>query len=657
MASISACPKVTVMMPVYNGARYLHEAIISILEQSFTDFELLIIDDGSTDNSVEIVNSFSDPRIRQVYNDQNIGVSRTLNKGIDLARGEFIARMDADDISLPRRLEIQVNKFLISPDATVVATWVTLINAAGGDIGVWGCDRSASTCAEIYRMLPRLNCLAHPSVMMRKEILARYRYRDTNVHAQDYDLWLRLAADNFRIEKIKDSLLKYRVHSDSISALSNAASYGIKDIRVKSKYLLYQLGKKNGLNLFDTRVAFYLFLDVFKFSAAKFNFKVRFLIRKILLTVGWLFSFFSFTQSESNLFFFFPFYCIGGAERVHAGIVSAVLDQKPWVIITNPSKVTNTREVFKKNGRLVEISTLVKTVVGRIICLGYFSGMINRSAKATVFGANTPFFYELLPCLTPEVKAIDLIHAFGGGLEDISLLYVSRLTRRVVINRKTFSDLREQYARNGVDKKFLDKITIIENAVSVPEEFSPRKIGDRLKVLFVGRGGIEKRVHLVGEIARLCWTRDLPIDFTLVGDVIDSMPAECREYCTILGEIANSADLERYYREHDLLLVTSSNEGFPMVIMEAMAQGVVPATTDVGGIFAHVVDGITGFLITCTEPEEEITASFVELLSNLVDNRSTLKEMSEQVYRHALENFDFSRFNRAYRQLLVGNQP
>jgi len=95
-------PKVTVLMPVYNGEQYLREAIESILTQSFTDFEFLIINDGSTDSSVEIIESYDDPRIRLIHNEANLKLVATLNKGVDLARGEYIARMDCDDISLQR---------------------------------------------------------------------------------------------------------------------------------------------------------------------------------------------------------------------------------------------------------------------------------------------------------------------------------------------------------------------------------------------------------------------------------------------------------------------------------------------------------------------------------------------------------------------------
>ena len=119
-------PKVTVLMPVYNGEKYLKEAITSILLQTFDDFEFLIINDGSSDASVDIIQSFRDPRIRLVHNDTNIGLIATLNKGLKLAHGKYVARMDQDDISLPRRLEKQTYFMDNNPDVGVCGTWIKL---------------------------------------------------------------------------------------------------------------------------------------------------------------------------------------------------------------------------------------------------------------------------------------------------------------------------------------------------------------------------------------------------------------------------------------------------------------------------------------------------------------------------------------------------
>src|SRR3990170_6879460 len=115
-------PTLTVLMPVYNAGNYLHEAIESILSQTFRDFEFLIIDDASTDSSVDIIESFQDPRIRLVKNDINMGITATLNKGIELSTTELIARMDADDISYVDRLQKQYEYFKKDKSCTLLST-------------------------------------------------------------------------------------------------------------------------------------------------------------------------------------------------------------------------------------------------------------------------------------------------------------------------------------------------------------------------------------------------------------------------------------------------------------------------------------------------------------------------------------------------------
>lgn len=115
-------PTVSVLMPVYNGAKYLHEAVKSILDQTYADFEFLIVNDGSTDDSEKIILSFKDPRIVIIKNEINIGLINSLNKGLTIAKGKYIARMDADDVAMPQRLELQVKEFNTNPNAIVIGT-------------------------------------------------------------------------------------------------------------------------------------------------------------------------------------------------------------------------------------------------------------------------------------------------------------------------------------------------------------------------------------------------------------------------------------------------------------------------------------------------------------------------------------------------------
>jgi glycosyltransferase involved in cell wall biosynthesis len=199
-------------MPVFNGERYLREAIDSILAQTFHDFEFLIINDASTDGSVEIINSYSDPRIRLVHNETNLGRCATPNKGLDLAKGEYLARMDCDDTCLPTRLEKQVNFLNANPDVGVCGTWIKLF--MGTDLII----KYPLTHEEIKCHMILGSQLAGASAMFRKGVfLAHHLYYDVNFKlAEDYELWTRCAFAT-RLANIPEILYEYRWHTEQIS--------------------------------------------------------------------------------------------------------------------------------------------------------------------------------------------------------------------------------------------------------------------------------------------------------------------------------------------------------------------------------------------------------------------------------------------------------
>jgi glycosyltransferase involved in cell wall biosynthesis len=234
---VAETPRVTVLMAVRDGARYLREAVASILAQTYRDFEFLVIDDGSADATAAIVGSFGDPRVRLVRNTEPLGLSASLNAGIDLARGEYIARMDGDDVSLPERLARQVAHLDARPACAVVGVKMRLIGPAGEDAGVWEADARTTTSDEIRRQLPRGNCVPHPGVMIRAAVLRSHRYR-TRRSAQDYDLWLRLCAEGLLIEKLDTPLLLYRRHGESVSARQRTGRSGRKvELAIRWLYL------------------------------------------------------------------------------------------------------------------------------------------------------------------------------------------------------------------------------------------------------------------------------------------------------------------------------------------------------------------------------------------------------------------------------------
>jgi glycosyltransferase involved in cell wall biosynthesis len=206
---------ITVLMSVFNNAAYLREAIDSILNQGFTDFEFLIIDDASTDSSKEIILHYHDTRIRLIENERNIGLTKSLNKGLREAKGEYIARMDADDISLPDRLAAQHAFLQQNPDVGVVSSWVQVIDEQGNNLRYWSTPLSAEA---IYYKLNFRNCLAHAAAMFRKEIvLAQGGYNENIAHAQDYELWFRLSKMT-KICQLDRVLLKWRDCKTNISS-------------------------------------------------------------------------------------------------------------------------------------------------------------------------------------------------------------------------------------------------------------------------------------------------------------------------------------------------------------------------------------------------------------------------------------------------------
>lgn len=215
-------PKVTVLLPVYNGGDYLKRAIASILGQSYKDFELLIINDASADLSEEAILSFVDPRLRYVKNESNLNLLASLNKGLGLARGEFVARMDQDDISLPLRLEKQVAFLDNNPSVGVVGTAFQLIGQNGekGQTVFPPTDHFA-----LRWILCFANPLAHPSVMFRKDIITKvggYTSSDLvsrgTYPSEDYDLWRRTAKAT-RLANLPAMLVYLRKHQTNYTSL------------------------------------------------------------------------------------------------------------------------------------------------------------------------------------------------------------------------------------------------------------------------------------------------------------------------------------------------------------------------------------------------------------------------------------------------------
>lgn len=208
-------------MPVFNGQPYIMDAIQSILLQTYANFELIILDDGSTDGTLETVCSINDPRIRLIVNKKRLGLIESLNHGIELAQGEFIARMDADDLSEPTRFAEQVAVLDARHDLVLIGSDTIFINRNGEIVG--RPTIFLGSCEELYHNLPFANFINHPTVLIRTAALRQLGgYSQEYKHAEDYGLWLHLLKTG-KIANLNKALLRYRVHQNNTSLIQQCA--------------------------------------------------------------------------------------------------------------------------------------------------------------------------------------------------------------------------------------------------------------------------------------------------------------------------------------------------------------------------------------------------------------------------------------------------
>jgi len=630
-------PAISVIMPVYNAQRYLKEAIESVLKQTFEDFEFLIVDDGSTDASEKIVRSFDDPRIVYVKNERNLGIAKSLYRGVELARGEYIARMDADDICMPQRLERQLKYFATYPETDLLFTEIEFVDFQGEECGEWPVDRACSTHEEIVSVLPRQNCLAHPTLMVRRSLLQKHPYDSRAFASEDYNLWLRLAAEGYRFAKIPEPLLKYRIHSTSLT-FESGRNVLKKYRKLLSAKLTFLLERASGpdRNDFDREVAKRFFRETGNF----FKDLLKPSLRSLFLHMG-TFLWYLFPRRFSHKILFFSKNAdMGGVEKVQLDLLESVRNFDVLVIFGQRSLTRHFEHEYRTLAKVIDYSKFSGFLPGRWLMAGYLSKAVRSSRPKAVFGSFCGLYYDMLrlpkSCGT---EYIDLFHAFDGNIEYFFLDVIPKLDTRVVIDESIKKELENFYRRYGYGK-WVHRLHVIRNGVYVPWKLPAKPQNSRLNLLFVGRNAPVKRVHLIKELAK-----KLPqCDFHLVGvDPVKDDPDNLSAH----GAVANVAP---FYEKADVFLLVSSREGLPLTLMEAMSFGVVPVSTAVGGIPSHIEEGRNGFLVYEKE-EENIVSTIADIVERLDVDRGTLERISITAHRYALEHFDIEAMKSAYRAL------
>jgi glycosyltransferase involved in cell wall biosynthesis len=383
-------------------------------------------------------------------------------------------------------------------------------------------------------------------------------------------------------------------------------------------------------------------------------------IYKFLLGLFYLFKFriLEVTKiKEANVVLFIPYYHTGGAEKVHLDIIKALKNQRCCVIFTHSSATYNFYEDFKKYAEIIELNDIInkKSSFLKAALKKYILRSINNSKTIhSVFGCNTNYFYELLPEIKTNLKRIDLIHALSKKDERESMFAKSSyyIDFRICINTKAKNDLIYIYNYYKIDPKFTDRLIIIENGVVVSKATKVNLDSKQnIKFGFIGRWSKEKRPEVFLEVAKHIKAKFPQVDFVMAGT---GMKANLKEInisgVQFLGEITKKNVLEDLYKSLTGIIVPSVYEGFPMVIMESMVFGVVPLSTDVGGISQHIKHLENGMLVLSIT-HCQLVKDFIKHITFLIENKNELKHMSNSSKAYAVTNFSIEKFNTSYQNL------
>jgi L-malate glycosyltransferase len=361
-------------------------------------------------------------------------------------------------------------------------------------------------------------------------------------------------------------------------------------------------------------------------------------------------------EESYEIFFFFPFFHTGGAEKVHAQVAQAFRGRKCLVIFTRQSHNDGFRETFAQAGhRVLDISAYTdnrRAYWKNLIWRGLVTAHINRQKrKPLVFNGQCNFAYKCAPWIRKDIPQLELIHSFNS-FSWIRIPFLPFYRQTVMISRKAVTDHQAQYARLGIPGSMLSRILLIQNGIPLPVQVPDRRFdGASIRVLYAGRATPEKRVHLVAEAAMRCRESGFPASFSFLGDIRAHLPPSLQDAGYFYGITSDPGSISRAYAEADVLVISSSEEGFPMVVMEAMAMGCIILGTPVGDLPHHIRQGVNGFIFSSAKEERIVIEEMQDYLRALLADPALCARISAANIGYAQEHFGWPTFAGAYRAL------
>ncbi|MBL7766754.1 MAG: glycosyltransferase family 4 protein [Chitinophagaceae bacterium] len=353
-------------------------------------------------------------------------------------------------------------------------------------------------------------------------------------------------------------------------------------------------------------------------------------------------------KNKSRHFLFFPSADIGGGPKVNADILKLLQSKSPIVIFSKKPKNNGFQSLFYLDS--INVIDLHRYIDNKyfhflnVIFRGIISSWINAADRPVIFGGECMYFYKIVQHVKSETLIVELSHL--NTWINFNQAYIPFIDRRIVSTPKLKRYLEKQYTENGVPEKYFQRIVFIDNWVEIPE-FMPKSNSD-FNVLFVGRGAPQKRVHIISKIAETMIREGDPVSFTFVGDVSNILSDEIKQHVDVFEYITDKHELDSLYNKAHVLILTSSYEGLPIVVMDMMARARVVLSTAVDGIPDYIQHMNTGLLIDELNNEQVIHDKAIELIRMLVQNPELKSSIGRNARILALERFSRHSFEEKY---------
>ncbi len=383
------------------------------------------------------------------------------------------------------------------------------------------------------------------------------------------------------------------------------------------------------------------------YVAAKRKLWLELVIMWPFVLIGRIIGFFKPLKTNHEIFFILPNMDIGGAPQVNLDLIACMKHKNPLVIFTKKGLNNLFEEHYRKlDVKIIDISGWIDNKFFHyvnFIFRGIVSSWISKQKKTVAFGGECIFFYKIVPHLSADILTVDLCHlptwlnytkAFAPYI-DIRVFSTKYLLRRT----------EAEYTSTSVPTEYLNRLTFVESAIDIGEQ--QQNDGKELQVYSIGRGAAQKRVHLAAAIAKKCFEESLPVHFNFVGDVSSVIDVNDFPFCTFHGSIKDQGKMAQLYQQADVLLMTSKNEGLPIVVMQMLAMGKIIITTAVDALPDYIHHGKTGYLILATD-EHDIIHEGTSLVKLIVEDPAKMKSVGVAARAMAVEKFSRESFCEAW---------